>query len=96
VRSPVILLRDMVFWLTDSFEKSACRRALPTEGRDDLLNGFLHKMYGEYLQLDHARTDLRLCLPNYRRSGHESPRTTKLYDRAKDEITLSEVERIRL
>jgi hypothetical protein len=28
--------------------------------------------------------------------GHESPRTTKLYDRTKDEITLSEVERIRL
>jgi hypothetical protein len=27
---------------------------------------------------------------------HESPRTTKLYDRTKDEITLSEVERIRL
>jgi integrase len=29
-------------------------------------------------------------------AGHESPRTTKLYDRSKDEITLSEVERIRL
>jgi integrase/recombinase XerD len=29
-------------------------------------------------------------------AGHESPRTTKLYDRRKDEITLSEVERIRL
>jgi hypothetical protein len=28
-------------------------------------------------------------------AGHESPRTTKLYDRTKDEITLSEVERIR-
>jgi hypothetical protein len=28
--------------------------------------------------------------------GHESPRTIKLYDRTKDEITLSEVERIRL
>jgi len=27
-------------------------------------------------------------------AGHESPRTTKLYDRTKDEITLSEVERI--
>ena len=25
-------------------------------------------------------------------AGHESPRTTKLYDRTKDEITLSEVE----
>jgi integrase len=31
-----------------------------------------------------------------RMAGHESPRTTKLYDRTKDEITLSEVERIRL
>jgi integrase len=29
-------------------------------------------------------------------AGHESPRTTKLYDRTKDEITLSEVERIRM
>jgi integrase len=29
-------------------------------------------------------------------AGHEPPRTTKLYDRTKDEITLSEVERIRL
>jgi hypothetical protein len=26
--------------------------------------------------------------------GHESPRTTKLYDRTGDEITLDEVERI--
>jgi hypothetical protein len=29
-------------------------------------------------------------------AGHESPRPTKLYDRTKDETTLSEVERIRL
>ena len=29
-------------------------------------------------------------------AGHESPRTTELYDRTKDAITLSEVERIRL
>ena len=29
-------------------------------------------------------------------ADHESPRTTKLYDRTKDEITLSQVERIRL
>ena len=29
-------------------------------------------------------------------AGHESPRTTKLYDRTKDEITLTEVERLRL
>jgi integrase/recombinase XerD len=27
-------------------------------------------------------------------AAHESPRTTKLYDRTKDEITLDEVERI--
>jgi hypothetical protein len=27
---------------------------------------------------------------------HESPRTTKLYDRTKDEITVGEVERIQL
>jgi integrase/recombinase XerD len=29
-------------------------------------------------------------------AGHESPRTTKLHERTKDEITLSEVERILL
>ena len=29
-------------------------------------------------------------------AGHESPRTTKLYDRTKDEVTLREVGRIRL
>jgi hypothetical protein len=29
-------------------------------------------------------------------AAHESPRTTKLYDRAGDEITLDEVERIRI
>lgn len=29
-------------------------------------------------------------------AGHESPRTTKLYDRTKDDITLDEVERIRI
>ena len=29
-------------------------------------------------------------------AGHESARTTMLYDRRKDEITLTEVERIRL
>jgi integrase len=29
-------------------------------------------------------------------AGHESPRTTKLYDRTRDEITVGEVERIRL
>jgi hypothetical protein len=37
VRAPnnplTILLRDMVFWLIDFFDKSACRRALPTEER---------------------------------------------------------------
>ncbi|MGA8657857.1 MAG: hypothetical protein WB586_17060 [Chthoniobacterales bacterium] len=29
-------------------------------------------------------------------AGQESPRTTKLYDRTKDEITIGEVERIQL
>ena len=29
-------------------------------------------------------------------AGYESPRTTRLYDRTKNEITLNEVERIRL
>ena len=31
-----------------------------------------------------------------RRAAHENPRTTKLYDRTGDEITLDEVERIRI
>jgi hypothetical protein len=30
------------------------------------------------------------------RAAHESPRTTKLYDRTGDEITLDEVERIKI
>ncbi len=29
-------------------------------------------------------------------AAHESPRTTKLYDRTSDDITLDEVERIRI
>jgi integrase len=29
-------------------------------------------------------------------AGHESPRTTKLYDRTRDEITLEEIERVRI
>jgi integrase/recombinase XerD len=29
-------------------------------------------------------------------TAHESPRTTKLYDRTKDEITIGELERIQL
>jgi integrase/recombinase XerD len=29
-------------------------------------------------------------------AAHESPRTTKLYDRTSDEITLHEVERVRI
>jgi hypothetical protein len=29
-------------------------------------------------------------------AAHESPRTTKLYDRTSDEITLDEIERIRI
>ena len=32
--------------------------------------------------------------PRVARAAHESPRTTKLYDRTSDEITLDEVERI--
>ena len=45
-----------------------------------------HDLPGERGRLEHAQ----------QMAGHESPRTTKLYDRTKDEITLSEVERIRL
>jgi hypothetical protein len=37
-------------------------------------------------QLEHAQ----------QMAAHESPRTTKLYDRTKDEITIGEVERIQL
>ncbi len=29
-------------------------------------------------------------------AAHESPRTTKLYDRRQDELTLDEIERIRI
>ena len=37
-------------------------------------------------QLEHAQT----------MAAHESPHTTKLYDRTKDRLTQDEVERIRL
>ena len=40
-----------------------------------------HHLPGEHGRLEHAQ----------QMAGHESPRTTKLYDRTKDEITLSEV-----
>ena len=53
--------------------------------------------------MDRAATGITIYLENDGRlehaqqmAGHESARTTKLYDRTKDEITLSEVERIRL
>jgi hypothetical protein len=29
-------------------------------------------------------------------AAHESPRTTKLYDRTQDQLTLDEIERIRI
>jgi hypothetical protein len=29
-------------------------------------------------------------------SNHESPRTTELYNRAEDEVTLDEIDRIRI
>jgi hypothetical protein len=45
-----------------------------------------HHLPGNDGRLEHAQ----------QMAGHESPRTTKLYDLTKDEITLSEVERIRL
>ena len=40
-----------------------------------------HDLPGNDGQLEHAQ----------QMAGHESPRTTKLYDRTKNEITLSEV-----
>ena len=35
-------------------------------------------------------------MDNPEMAGHESPRTTKLYDRTKERLTQDEVERIRL
>jgi hypothetical protein len=54
--------------------------------------------------MSHLAANRHHHLPRERRAararptvaGHESPRTTKVYDRKEDEITLSEVERIRL
>jgi hypothetical protein len=62
-------------------------------------------------QWRHGRTpdQISACLPNIRgpadhgalehaqeMAAHESPRTTKLYDRTKERLTEDEVERIRL
>src|ERR1700736_3427254 len=65
---------------------------------------FAGKKSGQHtLRQDGRATGITIYLENDGRlehaqqmAGHESPRTTKLYDRTKDEITLSEVERIRL
>jgi integrase/recombinase XerD len=61
--------------------------------------GFSHSSRMSHL----AATGITIYLENDGRlehaqqmAGHESPRTTKLCDRTKDEITLSEVERNRL
>ena len=69
--------------------------AIPKTGQS---GGFSHSP-----PLDVTPTSITIYLENHRRlehaqqmAGHASPRTTKLYDRTKDEITLSEVERIRL
>jgi hypothetical protein len=44
-----------------------------------------------------ARRFLRITLEHAQTmAGHESPRTTKLYDRTKDRLTQDKVERIRL
>ena len=51
-----------------------------------LVGNLHHHLSGERWTAQHAQ----------QMAGDESPRTTKLYDRTKDEITLSEVERIRL
>ena len=63
---------------------------------------FAGKKSGQHtLRQDGRATGITIYLENDGRlehaqqmAGHESPRTTKLYDRTKDEITLSEVERI--
>jgi hypothetical protein len=41
-----------------------------------------------------AYLENRNTIENAQTAAHESPRTTKLYDRTSDEITLDEVERI--
>jgi hypothetical protein len=43
-----------------------------------------HRLPGEWGTIENAQAI----------AAHESPRTTKLYDRTSDEITLNEVERI--
>jgi hypothetical protein len=43
-----------------------------------------------------ARLALRAPYANAASPAHESPRPTKLYDRTGDEITLDEVERIKI
>jgi len=42
------------------------------------------------------KTDVPLLENAQAMAAHESPRTTKLYDRRGDEITLDEVERINI
>jgi hypothetical protein len=42
------------------------------------------------------RKSVPINVPIYTMAAHESPKTTKLYDRTGDAITLDEVERIKI
>jgi hypothetical protein len=54
--------------------------------------GFLHFRAFEVNAARHLEAERRYA----RACAHESPRTTKLYDRTKQRLTQDEVERIRL
>jgi len=71
-------------------------------GRDDGTTGPIRAVPRQRLSPSSLRRDSTLCgvqsdgaLENAQAiANHESPKTTKLYDRTSDQITLDEVERI--
>lgn len=66
------------------------RRLLTPQLRDTVEHTFRATGITTYLEnggtLEHAQTI----------ANHESPRTTKLYDRTREELSLDEIERIRI
>jgi hypothetical protein len=77
----------MVFLLVLGNGERSPREIACNSGLIRLLNRFANAVIGTALgTLEHAQTI----------ANHESPRTTKLYDRTREELTAEEIGRIRI
>ncbi len=78
-----------VYWLSSKLPKSVCPNLIRTDlGATANCHTFRATGITAYLLNGGTIENAQLI------AGHESPRTTKLYDRTADKITLDEVERI--